>query len=140
MKIMIIGSMAFAKEMLEIKDKLKKGGHSVTVPHGIESHIADDQFVDKLDANKQWCIDNDIMRKCFQLVAENDAVLVVNHKRNDIDGYIGVSALMELGIAHFLEKKIFLFNPTPSYYKHRWVHEVAIMQPVIIHGDLDKIH
>lgn len=131
--------MAFAKEMLEIKDQLKKMGHTVQVPHGIESHITDNNFVDDLDANKKWCIDNDIMRKCFNLVAESDAVLVLNHKRNGVDGYIGVSALMELGIAHFLRKKIFLFNPTPSYQKHRWVHEVEIMQPLVINGDLKQI-
>src|SRR5579859_2238937 len=139
MKIMIIGSMAFAKEMITMKKKLEKLGHDAQVPHGIEPHLIDQTFVDTLDANKDFCIENDIMRQCFQLVAESDAVLVLNHKRNNIDGYIGVSALMELGVGHFFRKKIFLFNPIPSYSDHRWVHEVEIMQPVIINGDLSKI-
>lgn len=139
MKIMIIGSMAFTNEMLELKDELHKLGHEVDIPFGAEPHMNDKTFVDNLDGNLEFCIENDIMRRNFDFIKEHDAVLVINHRRNEVDGYIGISALMELGVAHFLRKKIFLLNPIPDYKSHRWAHEVEIMQPIILNGDLGKI-
>lgn len=79
------------------------------------------------------------MRKNFAQVAKNDAVLVLNYKRNGIEGYIGIAALLEMGVAHYLKKKIFLVQHAPSSKTARWAHEVAIMQPTIIKGDLTKI-
>lgn len=139
MKIMIIGSMAFAKNMIDAQRELNKLGHKAQVPVGIEDHLQDGDFVDKLDENLRYCLENDVVRKCFQQVADSDAVLVMNKKRNNINGYIGVSALMELGIAYFVRKKIFLMNDIPHYNDARWAHEVTIMHPVVINGDLSKI-
>jgi hypothetical protein len=139
MKIAIIGSMQFAEDMVKIKKQLDELGHTAEVPLGIESHVKDKEFVDNLDDNLEWCITHDIMRRNFKQVAESDAVLVLNYKRNGIEGYIGISALMEMGVAHYLKKKIFLFQHTPDYKNARWAHEVAIMQPTIVHGDLTKI-
>lgn len=131
--------MAFAEEMVKIKKELEKLGHKVQVPHGIEPHLKDKSFVDNLSGNYEFCIKNNVMKKCFDLVAAADAVLVLNHKRNGTEGYIGTSGLMEMAIAHHLNKKIFLFNKPPHYDQVRWAHEVAIMQPKIINGDLSLI-
>lgn len=139
MKIMIIGSMAFAKDMVNIQKKLEKLGHEVSIPIGTKPHLQDETFVDSLEENLQFCIREDVMRRNFKEVTNQDGVLVLNHKRNDIEGYIGISALLEMGIAHFHGKKIFLYNTPPDYRKVRWAHEVAIMQPVILNGDLTKI-
>lgn len=139
MKIAIIGSMKFAEDMVKIQKQLDELGHVATVPLGTESHLVDKEFVENLDDNLQWCITHDIMRRNFEQVAQNDAVLVLNYKRNGVDGYIGISALMEMGVAHYLKKKIFLINETPSHKDARWVQEVAIMQPTVIKGNLTKI-
>ena len=139
MKIMIIGSMKFAEDMVKIKRQLDELGHEASIPVGTEPHLKDKDFVDNLDDNLEFCITNDIMRKNFQKVADNDAVLVLNYKRNNVEGYIGISALLEMGVAHYLRKKIFLIQHTPSFDDARWAHEVAIMQPTVIKGDLTKI-
>jgi hypothetical protein len=139
MRIAVIGSMKFADDMVKIKKQLDKLGHTAVIPLGTESHLKDQEFVENLDDNLKWCITNEIMRKNFEQIADNDAVLVLNYKRNGIEGYIGISALMEMGVAHYLKKKIFLINHTPDYKNARWAHEVAIMQPTIIKGDLTKI-
>lgn len=139
MKIMIIGSMKFAKDMVQLKNDLEKLGHIAHFPIGTENHLTDNTFVDRLEDNLQWVVKEDIMRKNFQQVADADAVLVVNKTRNDIDGYIGISALMEMAIAHFLNKKIFLLNQYPPFEEHRWAQEVAIMQPTIINNKLEEI-
>ena len=139
MKIFLSGSMAFAKEMLKVHKELEEQGHTAEVPYGTEDHINDPAFVEDLDGNIAYCIKHDVMRKCFQRVADCDGILVLNYKRKGIDGYIGISALMELGVAHFLKKKIFILYPIPDFSEHRWAHEVTIMQPVILHGDLSQM-
>lgn len=139
MKIAIIGSMKFAEDMVKIKKQLDAYGHDVKIPVGTDPHLRDKNFVDNLGDNLEYCIEHDIMRRNFQQVANSDAVLVLNFKRNNIEGYIGISALLEMGIAHFLKKKIFLMRETPSFEEARWAHEVAIMQPTVINGDLTKI-
>jgi len=136
---MIIGSMKFASEMVKIKKELDELGHDALTPIGTEPHLKDKGFVENLDGNLEYCITHGVMNKNFQQVADSDAVLVLNYKRNGMEGYIGVSALLEMGVAHYLEKKIFLMYKTPHYKKERWAHEVAIMQPRIIDGDLKKI-
>src|SRR5438874_2296470 len=78
MKIMISGSMAFSKEMMETKKTLETLGHEVLVPHDIETHLENPEFVEDLSGNYQHVVETDIMRKCFDLVAASDAVLVLN--------------------------------------------------------------
>lgn len=140
MKILLIGSMAFVKDMVELREALKKMGHDASIPVGSEPHIEDNSFVDNLEDNLEFCIKHGIMKKNFDEVARQDAVLVVNKPRNNVNGYIGTSALLEMGIAHYLGKKIFVLNELPHYRNHRWAHEVAIMQPVVINNDLRKIN
>lgn len=139
MKIMISGSMTFAKEMMAAKEQLEKMGHKVQVPHTIELNIDDEKLIDDLDQNFLNCIENDTMRKCFQQVADSDAVVVLNYPKNSIDGYIGTSTLMEMGIAYFMHKKMFILFPYPSDKEVRWAHEIRIMQPIILNGDLSKV-
>lgn len=131
--------MAFVKEMVKVQKKLQKLGYYANIPLGAEPHLKDSSFVDNLEENLKFCIENDVMRENFREVAKHDAVLVLNKKRNGIEGYIGVSALMEMAIAHYLGKKIFLLNPVPHYNNARWAHEVAIMQPIILNQNLKKI-
>lgn len=140
MKIQICGSMTFAKQMREAKEKLEANGHTVTVPTNTDYHINDPLFVDNLQDNLRHCIENDTIKENFNLVASADAILVLNHPKNNMDGYIGASTLMEIGIAHFLGKKIFLLHKIPSFDTVRWAHEVTIMQPIILQGNLNKIH
>ena len=139
MKIMICGSMTFSKQMVQVKKKLEKLDHIVSLPRDIEIHLDNPSFIDDFEKNHHHAVKTDIMRKCFQLVAENEAILVLNYPKNGVRGYIGTSSLMEIGLAHYLGKKIFLLNEVPQPLKARWAHEVRIIQPVILHGNLETI-
>ena len=136
---MICGSMAFAREMLATQKKLEAMGHSVNVPHDTNIHVDDEALVDDLDRNLVHAKERDLMMQSFKLVAASDAILVLNHKRKGIDGYIGTSTLMEIGIAHYLGKKIFLLNDVPSHHEARWANEIRLIDPVVLRGDLLKI-
>ena len=136
---MICGSMAFVHDMVTTKKQLDALGHQAFIPYGSEPHLTDGGFVENLDDNLAFCIKNNVMKTNFDLLASCDAILVLNKKRNNIDGYIGISALMEMGVAHHLNKKIFLFQDIPDHHKHRWAQEVRMMQPTVIRRDLKKV-
>lgn len=131
--------MTFIKDIVNVKKQLDHLGHIALIPHGTEPHLRDNKFVEKLGDNLEYCIKNNIMKKNFDMVEGSDAILVLNLKRNNVNGYIGVSVLMEMAVAHHLGKKIFILNQIPHFNKHRWAQEVRIMQPVILNGDFAKI-
>lgn len=139
MKIQICGSMTFSKEMLSTQKKLTEFGHEVTVPTDAQMHSENIGFNDDLAGNYDYCINEDVIRANFKRVADAEAICVINHPKNDINGYIGASTLMEIGLAYYLHKKIFLLNPIPHFDKVRWAHEVMIMQPTILNGDLSRV-
>jgi hypothetical protein len=71
------------------------------------------------------------------LIAQSDAVLLLNHPKNGVEGYIGASALMETGVAAYLGKKIFILNPlNPT---ERYKYEFNFLGGVVIDGDLGLI-
>ena len=136
MKIGIIGSMQYTEKMLEARDELIKRGHNAFV-----TNLAD-PFVGKTDEEKETIKIHqknnlDAIREFWRLMQGADAVLVMNFDKHGVKNYIGGNTLMEIGFAHVLDQKIFLYNPIPEipYYKS----EIEAVKPVIINGDLSKI-
>lgn len=124
---------------MDLRGELGELGHVVFLPPEIQLHLENPKFIDDLDANLKYALKNDIMMKAFNSINKSDGILVVNHHKNNINGYIGAAVLMEIAIACYLGKRIFLLNELPSIKKARWVVEVKLMRPVVINGDLTKI-
>ena len=139
MRIMICGSMTFSKEMVEAKKKLESLGHTIALPCDIDTHLQDEGFIDDLEKDYLHCVENNVMKKCMDFIAESEAVLVLNYPKNGIDGYIGTSSLMEIGLAYYLGKRIFLLHEPPHPTKARWAHEVKIIKPTVINSDFERI-
>lgn len=136
MRIGVIGSMQYTEKMLEARDALRALGHDAFV-----TKLAD-SFVGKTDEEKERIKieqknNQDAIREFWDMMQEADAVLVLNLDKHGIKNYIGGNTLMEIGFAHVLNQKIFLYNPIPDipYYKT----EIEAVRPVVIHGDLSKI-
>ena len=132
MKVVICGSMTFSKEMLEIADALKNMGHEPIIPSTVDDCLKDPT----LNMNLEFCSVRNVMREHFNKIEDGDAVLVLNYDKNNVKGYIGASSLMEMGLAYHLNKKIFLLNDIPNV---RHGHEIQLMNPVILNGDIKKI-
>jgi len=136
MKIGIIGSMQFTEKMLEVRDQLIKLGHAAFVT---DLHKP---FIGKSDEEKERIkIDQknnqNAIREMWRLMQSADAVLVLNIDKHGIKNYIGGNTFLEIGFAHVLNQKIFLFNPIPNipYYKT----EIVAMKPIIVNQDLSLI-
>jgi len=137
MKITICGSMVFAKEMLTAQKQLEKLGHEVIVPIDVLDCLKDPSLNESIEHCESY---GDIDKDHFNKIADSDAVLVLNHSKNGLDGYIGGATLTELGVARHLDKKIFILHELPSENDLRYVLEVKIMKPIILNGDISKIN
>lgn len=136
MKIGVIGSMQNTEKMIEARDILISSGHDAFVTTLAEP------FIGKTDEEKEVIKIHqknnlDAIREFWNLMQGADAVLVMNVNKNGIENYIGGNTLMEMGFAHVLNQKIFLFNPIPNipYYNT----EIEAMRPIIIKGDYSLI-
>src|SRR3989344_5557359 len=110
MKIGIIGSMQFTEKMIEIRNRLAAEGDNAFVTP------LSTPFVGKTDEEKEKIkihqkMHDDAIREFWRVMQGADAVLVANFDKNGIKNYIGGNTLMEIGFAHVLNQKIFLWNP-----------------------------
>lgn len=146
MKITICGSIAFQDRILSVKEKLEKLGHEVKiwplkVKDGKGQLISVQEYYRirrTADNDEKWVWDRkaEAVLEHFDKVAWSDAILVANYDKNNIKGYIGGNTLMEMGLAFFLKKKIYLLNEISELpYKE----EILGVKPIILNGDLTKI-
>ena len=137
MTIAVCGSLVFHKEMREVQKLLEALGHTVYVPKSLDL-IEQQGFVkpstveERLAAEAKY----DFIREHFKKIEKSDCVLVVNPRHHNIDGYIGGNTFLEIGIAFYLGKKIFLMYPIP---RMGYELEIAAMLPIVLNGDLSRI-
>lgn len=139
MKITICGSLDFAKEFVDAKKRLDEMGHSAQIPLDTYEIIEGRVDNNNLDQDFEHCVKNDVMRKHWELIEKCDAILVLNYPKNGTSGYIGASTLIEIGIARYLKKRIFFLFSPPNRESFRASHELMLMCPIILNGDLEKL-
>lgn len=136
MKIAIVSSLSFAKEMLDVKKKLIKIGHKAVYSDFTEDFLGKSES-EKEEMNAKNFVEKDVIREFWRKIKVCDAILVLNYDKKGVKNYIGGNSLMEIGFAHVLEKKIFLLNPIPEipFYKA----EIIGVKPTVLYGDLALI-
>lgn len=153
MKITICGSIAFYKEMELSRDELIRRGHEVKIPElalevpeefGAGKKIYFGSFIEQnggIDAfppgHKIWDLKEGAIRDHYEKIDWGDAILVINPEKRGISGYIGGNTLIEIGIAFYLKKPIFILNPVSSELSYK--QEITGMKPTILNGDLTLI-
>ncbi len=128
--------MAFAKQMIELKQRLELAGHRVFVSDFIRDFLGVSEE-EKERKNRRNVIQKDAIREFWKKIKKSDAILVLNYDRHGISHYIGGNTLMEIGFAHVLEKRIYLLHAIPDIRFYR--AEIEGIKPVILDGDLSKI-
>src|SRR3989339_1133636 len=137
MKIAIISSMHHSEKILEIKKQLIQLGHQPICSKFINNFIGqNDEEKEKIKLHQKYHLD--AIKEFWHDMQDVDAVLALNLDRKGIKNYIGGNTFLELGFAHVLGKKIFLYNPIPDI--HFYETEIKAMKPIIINQDLNKIN
>jgi len=138
--VALCASASFYKELLAIEKELKEAGFNVLVPYTAKEMQRTGNF--EVDSYKTWYHDpvaykrkSFLMRNHFKKIVRSDAILVVNFRKHNVEGYIGGNVLMEMAIAFHLRKRIFIFNEVLA--QSSFHEEIMGMQPIFIQGNLD---
>ena len=77
-----------------------------------------------------------LMDAHFKKVAEGDAVLVVNLDKGVIKGYIGGNALMEMMLAYWLKKPVYIWKNIDR--EHPFYEEILGINANFLNEDLSN--
>lgn len=142
MTITLCSSATFYKELFPIKETLEKRGCEVLVPLTAEKMKQNGNFNEM--EYKTWYDNPDdfaqktfLMQEHLKCIDKSDAILVVNHEKKGVTGYIGGNVLLEMFYAWINKKPIYVLNPVGkelSLYE-----EVLGMTPIFLDGDLSKL-
>ncbi len=141
MKVYVLGSTDFMKEMVEAKDKLRELGLDGWIHEHYEMFVRGE----KKEHLKRWFggeraqlkRENNYLKVHYKHILESDAILIVNNEKKGKQNYIGGNVLIEMGQAYVNNKKIFLLNDIPK--DSPYIDEIDSMDPIALHGDLKNI-
>lgn len=153
MKITICGSMVFSKEMESARDQLLKLGHKVKIPE-LALDVPDEfgggkktyfgKYIEENGGTDAFCVGHKIwdlkgsaIKDHYDKIDWADAILVINHDKRGVAGYIGGNTLMEIGVAFYSKKPIYIFNPVSSELLYK--QEILGMKPTVLNGNLELI-
>lgn len=153
MRITICGSIAFYADMEFARDALVTLGHEVKIPElmleapaefGGGKKVYFGQYIEEqggIDAfppeHEIWNLKEGAIKDHFLKIEWCDAILVVNPEKRGVPGYVGGNTLIEIGVAFFLNKGIYILNSVSSTLSYK--QEILGMKPVILEGDMNRI-
>ena len=135
MKVLIICSKAFYKDIAPIKQKLEEMGHVVELPNSYYQPDAE---------KKSWDLGQEahsefkarMFRMSEERIREVDAVLTLNFDKNGKKNYIGGATFIELYEAFMKHKKIYLYHAITEGMLY---DEIAGFSPIVINEDLSLV-
>lgn len=138
--LVICASASFYEHVAQIADELEQQGIAVVIPKSAQAMKATGDFT----VHKTWYNDAadyskkaDFIRAHFDRITEGSIILVVNDAKHGIDGYIGPNVLMEMSLAWYQHKPIYLLNSFPD--DSPFEEELKGMNPTILNGDLTPL-
>ena len=66
-----------------------------------------------------WDLKEDAIKDHFEKIKWGDGILVANYEKRGIGGYVGGNTLIEIGMAFYLKKRIFILNPISSEISYK---------------------
>lgn len=135
MKILIICSKAFYKDIAPIKEKLEKMGHVIELPNSYYDLDAEKKSWD-LGEKEHAEFKARMFRMSKERISTMNAVLTLNFDKNGKKNYIGGATFLELYEAFMENKKIYLYNDIPE---GMLFDEISGFSPVVINGNLELV-
>ena len=133
MKILIICSKKFYPEIKEIKKKLERRGHIISLPNSYEDPEAEER-------SWKMGIHSEFKKRMFNqsryTIEQMDAVLCLNFNKGKLKNYIGGATFLELYEAFMNNKKIYLYHKIPDGILY---DELSGFNPIVINEDLGLI-
>lgn len=140
--VALCSSAAFFKQALEIEKQLRSFGFAVKLPYTAMKMKQAGDF--RPETYKTWFKDATtyhrkgwLIKNHFRKIIDSDAILVINHEKNGVPGYIGGNTLIEMGIAFHHKKPIYILDPISDSANFK--EEILGMHPVFLNGNIKKI-
>ena len=130
MKILIHASLDFKQAMIDAKNYIEdNSAHKVMLPELTRYQDIRDVHGDDETFTK---IKNRLTKENFQNVENCDVLFIINHSHREIKDYIGGNSFMEMVIAFYLKKPIYLLNDIPEGMTY--TEEVKSLYPTVVHS------
>jgi hypothetical protein len=137
MKIAVCGSMSnkdLVNDILFAGKELEKMGIKALLPEVDEGNSDYYQSLSDIDIARDK---SHFIWKHIDKIEVCEAILVVNSPKKGIQGYIGANTFLEMSIAMYLKKKIFVLHyPARELGSYE---EVMGMQPIFLDGIIANI-
>ena len=137
--IVLCASAAFYKHVNDLAAELTAAGLSVVVPKTAQLMAETGDY--DVSRYKTWfrntddyALKADYMRTQFDKITHGDIVLVVNDEKNGDPNYIGANVLLEMSLAWYQDKPVYVLNDLPE--SSPFEEEIKAFAPIVLHGDL----
>lgn len=135
MKILIICSKAFYKDIAPIKEKLEEMEHEIELPNSYYEPDAEAKSY-ALGEKAHSEFKSRMFKMSAERIGQMDAVFTLNFDKNGKKNYIGGATFLELYEAFMQGKKIFLYNDIPEGMLY---DEISGFSPIVTNGNLDLV-
>jgi len=125
---LIHASLDFKQGMIDAKKYIENNSiHQVVLPELIRYQDIRDVKGDDITFTK---IKNRLTKDNFRNVEKCDSLLILNYSHREIKDYVGGNSFMEMVIAFFLEKPIYLLNDIPE--NMTFTEEIKSLYPIVV--------
>lgn len=140
--ITICSSLNFYRQVVQVQNEIESLGYECIIPASVELMKKSSDF--DVSHYKTWFSEkNDYPKKKalmlghFDEIKKSNAILVLNYDKNGKSNYIGGNVLIEMGIALFLRKPIFILNGMPN--ESPFLEEILGMSPIALNGKISQL-
>ena len=129
MKILIHASLDFKQAMIDAKKYIEENSHhhimlpELTRYQDIRDVQGDDETFTR--------IKNRLTKENFKNVEYCDVLFILNYSHRGIENYVGGNSFMEMVIAFFLKKPIYLLHEIPE--DMTITEEIKSLYPTVVH-------
>lgn len=129
-KILLHASLDFVENMIIEKNHIESIAElKVVLPELTRyQHIRDEQGDDKTFTK----IKNRLTKDNMNNVEKCDCLLILNYSHRGIDNYIGGNSFLEMIVAFYLNKPIYLLNDIPE--NMMYTEEIKSLYPRVVHS------
>ena len=136
--ITICSSANFYRKAVELQSLLEKAGYRTIIPSTAEKMKESGDY--EASHYRTWLTNTDdyhkktkLMRTHFKEIENGDVVLIINEEKHGIADYIGGNVLIEMALAFYLNKPIYILNDIPK--QSTFLEEIIAMAPIVLHGN-----
>jgi hypothetical protein len=140
--ITICSSASFYKQVVAVQAVLQAMGFEVIIPLTAEKMKSSGDY--DVSKYKTWYGDPSdyhkktaLMQAHFDEVARGDITLICNYEKHGVPNYIGGNVLMEMTVAFYLKKPIYILNDIPE--ESSFLEEIMGVGSIPLQGNLQAL-